>query len=121
MAVKEVKKIFDMGVFITTSIASVFAYVWLFLVLQVISPGEVELWEAILTFSYFVILVILAYAADRYKASQVDHEKQQEESTKKVAKTALRAMVDRHGTFNILECARGSRPKSMTDDQVTLA
>jgi len=39
MAVTEVKKIFDVGVFAVTSIAATWAYVWFFLVLGVISPG----------------------------------------------------------------------------------
>jgi solute carrier family 8 (sodium/calcium exchanger) len=41
MAVDEVKKIYDMGVFVITSIAATWAYVWFFLVLAVISPGVV--------------------------------------------------------------------------------
>lgn len=37
-AVEEPKKIFDMGVFFTTSIFSIFAYVWLYVCLEVNSP-----------------------------------------------------------------------------------
>merc|ERR1712150_229287 len=36
-----------------------------FLVMDVISPGEVRLWEAIVTLLFFPILVLLAYAADK--------------------------------------------------------
>jgi solute carrier family 8 (sodium/calcium exchanger) len=71
MAVDEVKKIYDMGVFVVTSIAATWAYVWFYLVLAVISPGVVELWEAVLTVVFFLILVVLAYGADRYKAKKV--------------------------------------------------
>ena len=59
------KKIDDMGVFAVTCSASFFAYVWLYLVLMVISPDVVELWEAILTLVFFLILIITAYAADK--------------------------------------------------------
>lgn len=44
---------------------SVFAYVWLFIVVSVWSPNVVELWEAIVTFLLFPILVASAYAVDR--------------------------------------------------------
>lgn len=62
---EEVKKIDDMGVFITTSVFSVFAYVWLYYCLSISSPGEVTTTEAYLTFSYFIILLILAFSADK--------------------------------------------------------
>ena len=62
------KRIDDMGVFITTAIFSIFAYVWLFIVLSVWSKDEIELAEAILTLVFFILLVILAFSADRYNA-----------------------------------------------------
>lgn len=79
MAVTEPKKINDIGVFIVTSVSATWAYVWFFLVLGVISPGEVELWEAILTVAFFVILIILAYIADRFNARK---EKKEDKNAK---------------------------------------
>ena len=61
-----VKKIDDMGVFITTAIFSVFAYVWMYYCLSINTPGEVDTTEAYLTFGYFFILLILAFAADKF-------------------------------------------------------
>jgi solute carrier family 8 (sodium/calcium exchanger) len=63
LAVEDVKKINDLGVFTTTSIFSVFAYIWLYLCLldNVISIGE-----AWLTLAFFFILCLLAYGADKY-------------------------------------------------------
>ncbi|XP_015790898.1 sodium/calcium exchanger 3 [Tetranychus urticae] len=52
-------------VFAVTCTFSVFAYLWLFLILVTISPDVVEVWEALLTFLFFPILVFIAYAADR--------------------------------------------------------
>lgn len=71
-SVTEVKKIFDMNVFFITAISSTWAYIWFFLVLSVISPNYVELWEAWLTLGFMVILLIFAYAADRCTSRQVD-------------------------------------------------
>ena len=52
-------------VFLVTAIFSLFAYIWLVLVLVVFSPDYVELWEAFLTLLFFPILVVAAYIADR--------------------------------------------------------
>jgi solute carrier family 8 (sodium/calcium exchanger) len=55
----------EVGVFSITSFFGMFAYIWLLMVLAVISPDEVELWEALVTLSFFPILVLVAYAQDR--------------------------------------------------------
>ncbi|KAE8294937.1 Sodium/calcium exchanger 3 [Larimichthys crocea] len=52
------------GVFIT-AFWSIFAYIWLYLILSVMSPGVVEVWEALVTLLYFPVCVILAWIADR--------------------------------------------------------
>ena len=56
-----IKKIKDMGVFSITAFFSIFAYVWLFIVLY---DQKVELWEAWITFIFFFVLIIFAYCAD---------------------------------------------------------
>ena len=69
-----VKTINDLGVFLTTASFSIFAYVWFYLVLVVISPGRISLVEACVTFGFMIVLVILAYGADRCRAGMVDKE-----------------------------------------------
>ena len=59
-----VKKIHEFGVFVLTSIWSMFAYVWLVVVLKWSSPNEVELWEAWGTFALFPVLVLTAWCQD---------------------------------------------------------
>lgn len=59
------KRIKFVNVFAITSFFSIFAYIWLLLILVVISPEIIELWEAILTFSFFILLVTSAYYADK--------------------------------------------------------
>ncbi|XP_063232109.1 sodium/calcium exchanger 3 isoform X4 [Bacillus rossius redtenbacheri] len=61
----EVRKIKHLRVFFVTATWSVFAYVWLYLILSVISPGRVDVWEALLTFAFFPMTVGTAYIADR--------------------------------------------------------
>ncbi|KAM9385645.1 sodium/calcium exchanger 2-like isoform 2-T2 [Pholidichthys leucotaenia] len=61
----ESRKIKHLRVYFITAFWSVFAYIWLYLILAVISPGIVEVWEAIVTLLYFPVCVILAWIADR--------------------------------------------------------
>ena len=56
-----VKKVQDAGVFAITTVWSVIAYVWLYIVLL---DGEVAHWEAYLTLGFFFALIIMAYIAD---------------------------------------------------------
>mmetsp|Transcript_2283 Transcript_2283/g.2845 ORF Transcript_2283/g.2845 Transcript_2283/m.2845 type:complete len:254 (-) Transcript_2283:741-1502(-) len=60
-----VKKINDLGVFAITVISSIFAYIWLYIC--VMGP-IITLTEAWLTLSFFFIMLILAYTADKLKA-----------------------------------------------------
>ncbi|XP_011189119.2 sodium/calcium exchanger 3 isoform X1 [Zeugodacus cucurbitae] len=61
----QVRKIKHLRVFIVTAAWSLFAYVWLYLILAQISPGRVEVWEGLLTFIFFPTTVLTAYIADR--------------------------------------------------------
>eukprot|EP00094_Tigriopus_californicus_P004455 TCALIF_04293-PA protein Name:"Similar to Slc8a2 Sodium/calcium exchanger 2 (Rattus norvegicus)" AED:0.14 eAED:0.15 QI:0/0.83/0.84/0.92/0.83/0.92/13/236/826 len=61
----ETRRIDQIIVFGVTASFSVLAYIWLLVILKWVSPEEVELWEAILTFVFFPILVVIAYCADK--------------------------------------------------------
>lgn len=56
------KKINDLGVFAVTSISSIWAYVWMFMVLE---DYTVTVTEALITFSFFIIMVLAAFIADK--------------------------------------------------------
>lgn len=55
-----------MGVFTITAISSIWAYVWLWIVLRDQMVSSLEAW---LTFFYFWILIGIAYAADKYNSA----------------------------------------------------
>lgn len=61
----EVRYIKHLRVFFVTAFFSIFAYVWLYLILAQISLGIVEFWEAFLTLLFFPVTVLWAYVADR--------------------------------------------------------
>ncbi|XP_069774213.1 sodium/calcium exchanger 3 isoform X1 [Narcine bancroftii] len=61
----ETRKIKHLRVFFVTAAWSIFAYIWLYMILAVFSPGIVQVWEGLVTFSFFPVCVLLAWIADR--------------------------------------------------------
>ncbi|XP_013780432.1 sodium/calcium exchanger 3-like [Limulus polyphemus] len=61
----ECRKIKHLRVFIVTMTWSVFAYIWLYLILTWSSYGVIEVWESVATFFFFPATVLTAYIADR--------------------------------------------------------
>ncbi|XP_042414312.1 magnesium/proton exchanger-like [Zingiber officinale] len=59
------KKISDLGVWLVELFWSFWAYVWLFIILQVWTPNMVTLSEAFLTVLQFGLLLVHAYAQDK--------------------------------------------------------
>jgi len=64
---KGIKKINDMGVFAITGISSLWAYIWLFIV---VGDNAVQPYEAWLTIIMFFVLIVMAFGADKYNASK---------------------------------------------------
>ena len=56
-----VKRVQDVAVFAITTVWSIIAYIWLYIVLL---DGVVKHWEAYLTLGFFFALIIMAYIAD---------------------------------------------------------
>jgi len=61
----EYRAIKQVAVYHVTVIFSLIAYFWLLLIVVVISPDIIELWEAIVTLLFFVLLCIISFAADK--------------------------------------------------------
>ncbi|KAL1503577.1 hypothetical protein AB1Y20_012055 [Prymnesium parvum] len=69
----EGKKIKDLSVFAITATFSVCAYLWLYVILIIVTPNIVDVWEGIITFMLFPALVYLAYLADTNAFSCMRH------------------------------------------------
>lgn len=76
-----VKKINDLGVFAITCTSSLWAYIWLFLCVR---DMAVTLGEAWLTFAFFVLLIMFAYAADKWNSYRNPEEEDEEGETSKL-------------------------------------
>ncbi|KAJ7977576.1 magnesium/proton exchanger [Quillaja saponaria] len=61
----EVKKISDIGVWLVELFWSFWAYIWLYIILEVWTPNVVTLWEALLTVLQYGLLLTHAYAQDK--------------------------------------------------------
>jgi solute carrier family 8 (sodium/calcium exchanger) len=61
----EVRLIKDMEVYAVTAFFSIFAYVWLIVILTWHSPNIIDIGEGIITFLFFPILVTFAFMADK--------------------------------------------------------
>lgn len=114
----EIKKIDDVGVFVITSIFSVFAYVWMLICLSVWTPDEITLEEALITLFLTGILIGSAFSADRYRQRQREklgtneddedgEEEEDNELEMKFAKTALRMEAKVKGESYCIECVTG--------------
>ena len=114
VSVDEVKSIEDMGVFAITSVFSIFAYIWMYIVLKVWSPDYVTIPESILTLIFLGLLIAFAYCADKWNQGKKNLNKTAEEleeleSEKKRlgAKAALRRLSQLHGASYVIECVTG--------------
>lgn len=61
----EVRKVKHLRVFFVTAGWSIFAYIWLYMILAVFTPNVVQVWEGLLTLAFFPVCVLLAWVADR--------------------------------------------------------
>ncbi|KAK7392305.1 hypothetical protein VNO78_20739 [Psophocarpus tetragonolobus] len=61
----ELKKIADLGVWLVELFWSFWAYIWLYIILEVWTPNVVTLWEALLTVLQYGLLLTHAYAQDK--------------------------------------------------------
>lgn len=59
------KKISDIGVWLVGLFWSFWAYVWLYIILEVWTPNIITLWEALLTVLQYLLLLFHAYAQDK--------------------------------------------------------
>ncbi|XP_048378191.1 sodium/calcium exchanger 3-like isoform X1 [Stegostoma tigrinum] len=61
----EVRRVKHLRVFFVTASWSIFAYIWMYLILAVFSPGIVQVWEGLLTLMFFPVCVVFAWIADK--------------------------------------------------------
>ena len=114
VSVDEPKEIEDVNVFIVTATFSVWAYIWMFICLQVWTPDEITIEEAIFTLLFCGLLIICAYGMDRYRKKQkaivessLDVEELEKDKLRMIAKASLRRAAEEKGKTYVIECVKG--------------
>jgi len=107
----EGRRIGNFLVFCITAVTSVLAYVWLVIILVVNSKDKVEVWEAVLTFLFFPILVCIAYAGDKGYLNAIFCQKNVNKLTNKQQQLELgnAAAGESEGMLNSKECFKDGR------------
>jgi solute carrier family 8 (sodium/calcium exchanger) len=85
----ETRKIEGTSVYACTCSFSIFAYLWLYIVLGLWTPDKVTIPEAVITFIMFPVMVVLAYALDvdlfcRPKAAEASYKVEEEQRRAKM-------------------------------------
>ncbi|KAL5583555.1 hypothetical protein UlMin_015997 [Ulmus minor] len=62
---RESKKISDIGVWLVELFWSFWAYIWLYIILEVWTPNVITIWEALLAVLQYGLLLMHAYAQDK--------------------------------------------------------
>eukprot|EP00929_Paragymnodinium_shiwhaense_P052997 TRINITY_DN26536_c0_g1_i1.p1 TRINITY_DN26536_c0_g1~~TRINITY_DN26536_c0_g1_i1.p1 ORF type:complete len:891 (-),score=216.91 TRINITY_DN26536_c0_g1_i1:98-2770(-) len=88
-----VRRIKQLSVYYITAVFSLFAYTWLYLVVTVISPERIEVWEAVVTLALMPILVLISYIADIAEEG--------ERQSQKDGKALLAVSEEEDGSFHM--------------------
>ena len=123
MAVDEPKKVLDMGVFVITGVFSMFAYVWLLIVLAFNGPDKVSVFEAWMTIAFYLILMIVSYFAAKYNEKMQTQEEDEEASKDKEIKKKkqhLRNIARTKGEEGVIDVAldiKSKHTEKITDEE----
>lgn len=72
---EEVRIIKEVSVFLVTAVFSIWAYVWLLVIVTLSSPGVIDVWEGAMTLGFLPVLVGISYVSDLgwFSRSSCDH------------------------------------------------
>jgi Ca2+/Na+ antiporter len=113
LAASEIKRVFNLCSFLTTAAFATFAYVWLFLSLLVISPGVIEIKEAVITLLGYPLLIIVLWVSEKVSESVYTDE---ESERKRICKSYLKSLADTHGPGYVLDINGLIAPVATVDE-----
>jgi Ca2+/Na+ antiporter len=107
-AVTEVKRILNMNVFLVMAAFAAFAYVWLFLVLVVISPGEIDFAEAMVTLMFYPALLVSAWVSEYLSPEERAEAEELEHNRRLVCKQNIVDAAAAQGSFAVVDLVTGA-------------
>lgn len=60
----ETRHIKETGVFKITAVFSLLAYFWMVVIVQVTSPGVIQIWEGVVTLAWLPVLIVISWLSD---------------------------------------------------------
>ena len=85
----EVKKLYNIVAFLISGFFATFALVWIYLILQVISPGFIELWEAVFLLVCYPVMIVVIYLNENCNESRRQDHERLDENRRAVARHSL--------------------------------
>lgn len=83
------KQVQRRAVWCYTTFLSVFAFIWYFVCMVVISPNEIEVWEAVVSFLFFIPFLLIGYIIDETSRKYKENEAIPLDGTSRVEPEAI--------------------------------
>ena len=113
MAATEAKRVLNLCSFLTTAAFATAAYVWLFVVLLVISPGVVDFSEAMITLLGYPMLILVIWISEKISDDGISNE---EQNKKRICKHGLMNLAQENGAAYVLDINKINDPASSTEE-----
>jgi Ca2+/Na+ antiporter len=104
----ELKKIYHYNSFVLSFAFATFACFWLFLVLMVMTPGWITFSEAIMTLSFYPLLLIFGWVIEKCSPQSENMAEELEINRRRMCKTSLMSIRDQKGALFVIDMATGS-------------
>ena len=105
-AVSKFRMITETNLFMMMATFSALAFLWLFIVLLVISPGVISVTEAVVTLIFFPLLIMFSWLTDKCTGMEKAFD-QVHESDRSIAQQNIARVVEMRGAAYVLEMATG--------------
>ncbi|XP_048733379.1 sodium/calcium exchanger 3-like isoform X2 [Ostrea edulis] len=117
----EIRKVKSVPVYVTCVCFSMFAYLWMVVVLQLITPGVVDSWESVITFCMFPVLIVTAFSVDKGCWCKKNN-KTSSELEIGIEFSKIDADDESEATVDIIHMAKdlSRNHKELTEDEATL-
>ena len=105
----------ELPVFYITAAFSLFAYLWLIIILQIITPNVVDVWEGLITLT-FPVLVYVPRRHRRRRAGFGDEERRPPSTAAAAPSCPARRPINRRTSPR---CSPSNRSRSSSEEQVS--
>jgi hypothetical protein len=106
--------------FLLVGLFATFAYVWVYIVVVQISPGYIDIGEAVFTLLFFPLLLFGGYAVEKCNPVVRNYDSELEYNRRLMCKQYIQNAARQHGTFYVLDLVTGSADPLADTKEATL-